>query len=115
MNPLPGGPHDRPLAPLFPNKEKDQTMFRNSPRKPARAAFKPQVENLEERRVMSANIVGGNIVIKQSALNDTAVVTQVQGPLHLSFFKVEETIGGHTQTPRSFFAPLVTGRIVYFG
>jgi Ca2+-binding RTX toxin-like protein len=90
-------------------------MFSTKSTKAARATFKPQLEGLEERRVMSANLVGGNIVITQSNGNDTATVTQTTGIFGLQFIKVQETIGGVTQSPKSFFAPLVTGRIVYFG
>jgi uncharacterized membrane protein YadS len=49
--------------------------------------FQPQLENLEDRRVMSATLVGGNLLIQQSSGNDTAVVTQATGPLHLSFYQ----------------------------
>jgi Ca2+-binding RTX toxin-like protein len=90
-------------------------MLKTSSAKAERATFKPQLEGLEERRVMSASLVGGNIVINQSNLNDTATVTQTTGIFGLQFIKVQETIGGVTQSPKSFFAPLVTGRIVYFG
>jgi len=82
-------------------------MFHPASRKPARASFQPRLECLEERRVLSANLVVGDLVINQSNLNDTAVVTQVTGPLGLHFIRVQETIGGVAQPTRSFFAPFV--------
>jgi Ca2+-binding RTX toxin-like protein len=90
-------------------------MFSKRSNSAARATFKPGVQELEERRVMSASLVAGNIIINQSSFNDTAVVTQSKGVLGLSFIKVQETINGVTQAPKSFFAPFVTGRIVYNG
>jgi Ca2+-binding RTX toxin-like protein len=89
--------------------------FRSSKPRTSRATFKPQLENLEGRRVMSASLVGGNIVINQSNLNDTAVVTRVTDSLNFSFIKVQETISGISLAPERFFAPLVTGRIIYNG
>ncbi|MFO0929047.1 MAG: calcium-binding protein [Gemmataceae bacterium] len=82
--------------------------------KPA-AIAKPSLESLEDRRVMSANLVGGNLVIVQSNLNDTAVVTQTTNAFGLPIIHVEQTIGGIAQTPRDFYAWRVTGRIIYLG
>jgi len=90
-------------------------MLKPSSARAPRASFKPQLENLEERRVMSANLVAGNILINQSNGNDTAVVTQVTGAFGLQFIKVQESISGVTQSPKFFFAPAVTGRVVYNG
>jgi Ca2+-binding RTX toxin-like protein len=82
-------------------------MLQSKPAKPARATFQPRLEGLEERRVMSANLINGDLVINQSNGNDTAIVTQTTGVFGLQFIRVQETISGVVQAPRSFFAPFV--------
>jgi Ca2+-binding RTX toxin-like protein len=82
--------------------------------KAARASFKPELQHLEDRRVMSANLVGGNLVINQSNFDDTAVVRHVETPFGPGFIRVEETVAGVTQAPKLFFAPFVN-RITYNG
>lgn len=72
------------------------------------------VEGLEDRQVLSATLINGDLVISQSNGNDTAVVTQVSGPLGLQFIRVQETISGVTLSPKSFFAPFVK-HITYNG
>src|SRR5262249_42503623 len=97
-----------------------------------------RLECLEERRVMSANLVGGDLVITQSPGPDTAVVSvslpvsfpvlqfPQPSPRALGAFgsfgifvapqiKVEETINGVVQAPQFFSASSITGRIIYDG
>ncbi len=83
-------------------------------RKSARASARPRLEGLEDRSVPSATLVNGNLIITQSNGNDTAVVTVTGGPVGIHFIRVQETINGVVQAPRSFFAGFV-GRITYNG
>src|SRR3954465_14005218 len=94
--------------------------------KTSQPTFKPQLENLEDRRLLAASVVGGNLIITQPSTNDSAVVTQstpviftqlsaapspVRALFPLSFINVQETINGVVQPLKSFNAALVTGRI----
>ncbi len=83
-------------------------MLNHNSAKSGRASFKPLLEGLEDRSVPSATLLNnGELVINQSNGNDTAVVTQVAGPLGLQFVRVQETISGVAQPVRQFFAPFV--------
>jgi Ca2+-binding RTX toxin-like protein len=91
------------------------TIF-SRPSKPSTASrlnFRPRLEGLEERRVLSATLSGGVLTINQSNLNDTAVVTNSTF-FGLPVVKVQETIGGVAQAAKVFYAPAVKS-MVYFG
>src|SRR5262249_9213081 len=82
-------------------------MLHHTSANPAHTTFKPRLEGLEERSVPSATLNTGDLVINQSNGNDTALVTQVAGPLGLQFVRVQESINGVAQPVRQFFAPFV--------
>src|SRR5262249_8843802 len=90
--------------------------------KNSQPTFKPTLEDLEDRRVLSASIIGGNLVINQSPFADSAVVTESTPIIFtqvsalsaaprsnlrifpFSFVNVQETINGVVQPLKSFNA-----------
>jgi Ca2+-binding RTX toxin-like protein len=74
---------------------------------------RPEIESLEERCVPAAVISGGDLIILQSAGNDSAIVSTMRVGF-TTFIRVQETVDGYIQ-PDQFFSASQVGRIVYLG
>jgi Ca2+-binding RTX toxin-like protein len=77
------------------------------PTTPARPSFRPQVEGLEDRRVMSANLVGSTLVINGSNGGDTVILSYKRIGF-FNFVRVQETFDGFIQRDKHFLASRVS-------